>query len=89
MPWAPPSTQTVQNGPVSYRCGDHHWSCENFGPATGLIWALRAQSGQKSEFPGTLGLGPSQNGVKKELIRTCWIGANPEKSDLVNFRGPD
>ena len=26
---------------------------------------------------------------KSERFRTRWIGANPEKSDLVNFQGPD
>ena len=40
------------------------------GPATGLIWALRTQSGKKkvrNEFPGPLGPGAQkvQNGVKK------------------------
>ena len=28
-------------------------------------------------------------GSQRALIRTRRIGANPEKSDLVNFRGPD
>ena len=36
----------------------------------------------------------SQRGFRESLLdpswfRTRWIGANPEKSDLVNFRGPD
>ena len=38
----------------------------------------------------SLGLGPFRGTTSRHgLFRTRWIGANPEKSDLLNFRGPD
>ena len=34
-------------------------------------------------------LGRAPKGKIRSKFGTRWIGANPEKSDLVNLRGPD
>ena len=49
----------------------------------------RGSRESQSNFEVSFGSLKSPLSISKALIRTHRIGANPEKSDLVNFRGPN